>query len=412
MKKKEVLDIIEGVTPESTTEEAQEAYKTLTETKGVNKVYVVNAAQKVFDLGTVSGMKVLSSFDRADLVRVTVAARHGVFDFGALVFPRKTPDGKEEGTYTYPKPEKIMAAIEAAYDEEYEKIDIDDLLPPANEVGGKVPKVSFKKVVPKGKAPRKSSSSKKEDKPKPAAAETPTPQEEPVADKPAPDKDTRPHPTAHVDLDLEGLSDDVATKVAHLLAPGIQRSFAVVGKGQHAAAHVFTSILQRQDALAETLEVLGCYLDPEFEGAEFPEAPVNALQSLIASARTLVGEENVVDAEVPDEKPVKAPPKEEVEEKPVKAPPKEEASTKEEAPEKKKAEPSGDLYSSADLEDIDAGDIDLRRVNFSEDMLRAEYGVPVLKKIIEAFGEVPGAPTRGLLVNRVLSLAKRDQLLD
>jgi hypothetical protein len=431
VKKTDVLDLVESITPESETEAVEAAYETLTNTKGLKGIFIVNAAQKTFDLTGVSGMALLSGLDRQNLVRILLAARHGVFDFGALVFPRKTPDGKDEGTYTWPDEARVMAAIEAAYNENYDQIDFDALLPDPKDIGGKAPSVSFKKVFPKGSAPRKASPPKEDKPPAPspaeeAAKEEPMPKSAPEKDAPekdAPDQTLRVQDTH---IDLEAMAHVISTRTARLLAPGMQRSFAVVGRALHAEAYIMTAVLKRQDEIYELISLLGNYLDPNFEETELSEAPVRALTELIEAARILTEE---ADLPAPSPTDLTVSPKTlddvagpshedddgeaagEGEKEPVQVSSPSKPPTKAQEP-KRAAEPSGDKYTSEDLDDLEPDDIDLGRVDYDEGTLRSEYGVSHLRKIVEAFGETPGTPARGILVNRVMSLAKRDGLMN
>jgi hypothetical protein len=419
MNKADIIALIESITPESSEEDVKAAYAQLTDTKGIKKVYILNAAQRQFNLTTLTGVTVLGSFERDDLARVTLAARHGIFDFGHLVHARKTPDGKEEGSYTWPEPALVMEAVTAAYEGRYNDIDLAAMLPRPEDVGGKVPTVPFKAVCPKSAGASGASRKAVREAPTPSDAETPAivrPDPTPKPSKKTATTQEVPVTAPSPAFDFSTLAPEVAAAVADLVVPGIQRCFSVLGRALHAQAHVMTVLLTRQDNLAERIELVGSCILPDFEVDEMPEAPVDALQVIISAARTLMGDIEDLDQAMPR---VDVQEKEEEEEpvapvvKKTAAPPVEQkaaAQPEVKKPEVKKAAGAGQ-YSTADLEAIDEGQLDLTRVDFSDDKLRAEYPVSILKKIIVAFGEVPGAPTRGMLVNRVLALAKREGLL-
>lgn len=405
MKKPEVLQLVNNITPDTPPEEVAAAAETLRSAKGLNKVFIVNAAQEVFDLKTVSGMKVLSEFNRDNLVRVVLARQSGVFDFASVVFPRKDPSGREEGSYTWPSEDLVMAAIDLAYEGRFAEIDIDGLMPDPQHVGGKPVTVPLKQLCPRAAGSTKSGTARKPRAPRAAAAadtqpETPT----------TPVQETSVPPTTQT-LD----NDEIARAVASLIVPGIGRGFAAQGEALHAIAHVLTVTLQRQEELADRQYILACYLDPNAELPDLTEAPTGALQALIGASNRLRGADSApVYEEV--EGAVSAPEAYadtsayEASGEEAAPPPPAKTETKKAAPKAEaKAAPVGDLYTEADVQALGESEIDLRRVDYSDQALRFDgYGIGSLKKILVAFGETPGAPTRGAIANRIIALAKRD----
>jgi hypothetical protein len=69
---------------------------------------------------------------------------------------------------------------------------------------------------------------------------------------------------------------------------------------------------------------------------------------------------------------------------------------------------SGALYTEADIAALQPGELDVSRVDYSNEAIRIHgYSIGSLKKIIEAYGEHPGVPVRGAYANRVASLNER-----
>lgn len=418
MKKPEILELLLSVGPDTDDAALAEAYEKL-RSPSIARPILAGAAQEVFNLKDVTGLRAITAFERDPLCQLILAKRTEVFDFGALVFPRKNSSGAEDGSYTYPAPDKTIEALGLATAKKWDELEamLPSLLPDPATTGGKPVVLSLKQLAPS--APTSSTkSAAKRNPPTPteatpgesaldaAAATPPEPKTPKKKTTKAPEQETpvtQPDKTIPQDS-AEDLAQAFVLAYAHQILPGFDAAFQNIGNGLRGLAQLSSAILQRQDALAERQAVIVAYLD---DNAELPELP--AVEADVASLKAAINGLCGTLSAAPAQETVPAP--RATTQAPSTAAPADPKPDPQPAPQKAAPKASGlPFYTDQDIINLEPDQIDLDRVEYypEGDMPHLHnYGVPSLGKIILAYGEAIGTPVRTTLARRIIALREK-----